>query len=73
MDSKTDKRLTKIQELWIKQPELTQRTAASKLKISQSATCQYLNGRIPLNTDIIIKFAKLFKVTPPEIDSSLKF
>jgi hypothetical protein len=73
MDHTQDNRLTKIQELWDKHPHLTQRSAALDLKISQSATCQYLGGKIPLNTDIVIKFARLFNVNPPEIDPDLNF
>ena len=73
MDKGTDPRLTFIKERWVNRPELTQRTAASELKISQSAVCQYLNGTIPLNYAIIIKIAKLLNVSPVDIDSSLKF
>lgn len=72
MDYKQDQRLKKIQQLW-DSDVLTQRKAASELGISQSAVCQYLGGKIPLNLTIIIKFAKLFNVSPPEIDSKLKF
>ena len=67
-----DDRLKKIQDLWLVS-NFTQREAAQKLNISQSAICQYLNGKIPLNIPIIIKFAKLFKTRPVDIDSTLKF
>ncbi len=73
MDYKNDKRLKKIQQLWDADLQLTQRKAALDLGISQSAVCQYLRGKIPLNLPIIIKFAKLFNTSPIEIDSSLKF
>jgi len=73
MDYRTDPRLNKIQMFWIKDPELTQRKAALNLNMSQSAVCQYLNGKIPLNLPVVIKFAKLFNVSPPEIDNDLKF
>ena len=73
MDRKTDARLKKILDLWTNDPSLTQRRAAIDLKISQSAICQYLTGKIPLNIPIIIKFAKLFNVSPIEIDPDLNF
>jgi len=73
MDHSTDKRLKKILELWHADPHLTQRNAALRMNMSQSAVCQYLNNKIPLNLPIIIKFAKLFNTSPVEIDSSLKF
>jgi len=73
MDRKTDTRLKKILDLWNNDPNLTQRKAASELGMSQSAVCQYLNNKIPLNIEIIIKFSKLFKVAPSDIDSKLKF
>ena len=73
MDRKTDTRLKKILDLWNSDPHLTQRKAAYELGMSQSAVCQYLNNKIPLNIEIIIKFSKLFKVAPSDIDSKLKF
>ena len=73
MDNRIDPRLKKIQEFWTKRPELTQRAAAKKLGISQSAVCQYMTGKIPLNTDIIINFAGLFEVVPSQIDIKLNF
>ena len=65
-------RLKKIQPHWPK-AGYTQEEAAGKLKITQSAVCQYLKGTIPLNTDIIIKFAILFNIKPSEIDARLEF
>ena len=73
MDNRTDQRLKKILDLWANDPSLTQRRAAVDLQMSQSAVCQYLNAKIPLNLEVVIKFAKLFNVSPIEIDSSLKF
>ena len=74
MDNRTnDPRLKKILELWHNDTSLTQRRAAVDLKMGQSAICQYLNAKIPLNLEVVIKFAKLFNVSPIEIDSSLKF
>jgi len=67
-----DPRLKKIQAHWAWQ-DWTQQQAAVKLGITQSAVCQYLNGKIPLNLEIIIKFAKLFNITPYQLDTRLKF
>lgn len=46
----------------------TQVSAAKTLKMTQSAVSQYINGRIALNTDVIVSFAKLLNVKPTEID-----
>jgi len=67
-----DPRLKKIQDQW-EWADYTQEEAALRLGITQSAVCQYLKGTIPLNTDIIIKFAKLFEIIPYQIDRRLKF
>lgn len=50
------------------QSKITQTYAAKTLKMTQSAVSQYLNGRIALNTDIVIAFSKLLNVKPTEID-----
>ncbi|MFS1524477.1 LexA family transcriptional regulator [Microbulbifer sp. 2304DJ12-6] len=47
---------------------LNQEKAGATLGITQGAVGHYLNGRIALNTNIIIKFAKLLKVEPKDID-----
>jgi predicted transcriptional regulator len=73
MDSESDPRLISIRQLWNQRMDLTQRSAARELGISQSAVCQYLSGKIPLNLEIIIKFSKLFSVKPFEIDPDLDF
>ncbi|MFO1434179.1 MAG: helix-turn-helix domain-containing protein [Candidatus Competibacteraceae bacterium] len=54
---------------------LTQKKAADMLGITQSAIGQYLHGIIPLNTDTVIKFARLLGVAPSEIspDTAEKF
>ena len=71
-DIKHDPRLKKIQQHW-STAGITQQEAALKFKITQSAVCQYLKGTIPLNTDIIIKFAHLYQVAPHQLDTRLKF
>ncbi|MEG3135500.1 helix-turn-helix domain-containing protein [Rouxiella sp. T17] len=51
---------------------LTQEKAADALGFSTQATVsQYLRGKIPLNTDAVLKFAVLLQVRPEEIDPGL--
>lgn len=48
---------------------LTQESAAAALGFAgQSAVSQYINGRIPLNTEAVLKFARLLGVAPEDID-----
>ena len=70
MDRKRDTRLTAIQKRWAKL-QLTQLEAAQRMGISQPCFNQYLKGKIPLNTDTILKFAMLFDIVPSEIDPQL--
>ena len=70
MDRNSDPRLTAIQANWSLM-HLTQSEAAKQLGISQPCLNQYLNGRIPLNTDMVIKFANLFDIPPSSIDSKI--
>ena len=74
MDHPTDVRLERIHQLLENQEEeLNQYDLATALNMTQSAVNQYLHGRIPLNTDIIIKFAKVLQVIPSAIDRSLNW
>lgn len=58
--------------LWMrKKPELklTQSSAAQALGFAnQGVVSQYLNCYIALNTDVVLRFAKLLGVSPGEID-----
>jgi transcriptional regulator with XRE-family HTH domain len=48
---------------------LTQESAADRMGFkTQGAVNQYLNGKIPLNTDAVIKFSTLLGVDPTDID-----
>lgn len=48
---------------------LTQENAAEQMGFkTQGAVNQYLNGKIPLNTDAVLKFAMLLGVKAGEID-----
>jgi len=72
--------LTNIEKSWQKnlkaiwdskknELELTQEKLAAALGWkTQAAVTSYLNGRIPLNTDAKLKFAKALKVSVSEID-----
>jgi len=70
MDRNADPRLSTIQANWSRM-HLTQHEAAQQLGISQPCLNQYLRGKIPLNTDMVVKFANLFDVSPSSIDSKL--
>ncbi|WP_444897922.1 LexA family protein [Microbulbifer sp. SSSA005] len=50
---------------------LNQDKAGDIMGITQGAVGHYLNGRIALNTDTIIKFAKLLGVQPSSIDPAI--
>lgn len=51
--------------------ELTQNSAAKQLGLSQPSFSQYLNAVIPLNTDIVLKFAQMLQVDPKQIDPNI--
>jgi transcriptional regulator with XRE-family HTH domain len=66
------KRLNRIWHAKKKQLGLSQERAAEIYGCSQGNISQYLNGKIPLNTDAIYKFAKMLCVSPSEIKPELK-
>ena len=70
MDNQSDQRLIAIQANW-NLMDLTQHEAAKQFRISQPCFNQYLKGTIPLNTDIVIKFATLFNIPPSAIDPNI--
>ncbi|MBG6240464.1 MAG: helix-turn-helix domain-containing protein [Candidatus Symbiopectobacterium sp. Clec_Harlan] len=71
-DKQTATRLKRIWDEKKKALGLTQEKAADALGFNtQGAVSQYLNGKVPLNTDTVIKFAKLLRVTPEEIKPEL--
>lgn len=51
---------------------LTQQKFAKALKISQSAVPQYFTGAIPLNTDFILKAAKVLNIPATTLDPTLQ-
>ena len=54
-----------------KNPGITQEKAGSRIGFSQAVFSQYLLCTIPLGTDAIIKFAKLFNIAPSDIRSDI--
>ncbi len=67
----------RLREIWHakkKRLDLTQEKAAHLIGwSSQGAVASYLNGRIGLNTDAIMKFAKLLEVKPSDIDPDFQW
>ena len=70
MDRTQDPRLIIIRKHWY-ELHITQSDAAIAMGISQPCVNQYLHGVIKLNTDTVIKFAKLFEIAPSAIDSRI--
>lgn len=71
-DKNASIRLKRIWDEKKKALGLTQEKAADALGFNtQGAVSQYLNGKVPLNTDTVIKFAKLLRVIPEDIKPEL--
>lgn len=61
----------RINKLWMEKrraEKITQPVAADALKMTPSGFNQYINGKIPLNTDATYQFAQYFGVKPRDID-----
>lgn len=71
LTEKEIKAATRLQQIWnVKKKELglTQEKVAQMCEWSnQSAFGAYLLGRVPLNTDAVLRLAKVFKIHPTEI------
>ena len=65
-------RLSRLWHAKKKELNLSQERAAELYGCSQGNISQYLNGKIPLNTDAIYKFAKILQISPFEIQPDLK-
>lgn len=66
--------LSKLKKVWDtakREKGLTQTKAAKALGIRQATFSQYLNGRIPLNTNFVFNLAELIGVQPGEISKEL--
>ena len=66
---------SKLRALWNdfkkKNPGVSQETAGAKIGYTQAAFSQYLQCKIALGTDAVLKFAGLLGVTPGAIRSDL--
>ncbi|ERM09624.1 helix-turn-helix domain-containing protein (plasmid) [Pantoea agglomerans] len=66
----------RLREIWDAKKEelgLSQEKAAGRMGFStQAAVSQFLNGRIALNKENVLKFAELLGVSPEEIDPSIE-
>lgn len=76
LDIKDQEAAERLRNIWDEKKvtlRLTQEKAADALGFeTQSTVSQYLNGRNPLNTDAILKFAALLGVKPEDIKPDLK-
>jgi predicted transcriptional regulator len=64
----------RLYSVWLKKKAplgLSQERAADMFGCTQANISQYLNGKIPLNTDAIFKFAKILQVAPEEINPNI--
>jgi plasmid maintenance system antidote protein VapI len=62
---------TRAKGLWLVKKEkerISQIVAGDALGMTDSAFNQYINGKIPLNTDIVARMANYFGVSPRAID-----
>jgi len=66
----------RLREIWDDKKEelgLSQEKAAGRMGFStQAAISQFLNGRIAVNKENVLKFAELLDVSPEEIDPSIE-
>ncbi len=61
-----------LNDLWNgRDKKLTQMIAAESMGLKQSAVSRYLKGEIRLNIEAVIKFAKILKCQPSDIDPEL--
>lgn len=66
--------LSRLKRVWDaakREKGLTQTKAAKALGIRQATFSQYLNGRIPLNTNFVFNLSELIGVQPGEISKEL--
>jgi len=66
----------RLREIWDEKKDelgLSQEKAAGRMGFStQAAVSQFLNGRIALNKENVLKFSELLGVSPEEIDPSIE-
>lgn len=69
-----EKSRTTLRKVWDskkRELNLTQVKVAQTLGITQASFNQYLNGRIPLNTNFVLKIAEILEVVPGQISPEL--
>ncbi|HGW3589806.1 TPA: helix-turn-helix domain-containing protein [Serratia marcescens] len=75
LDIKDQEAAERLRKIWDEKKvtlRLTQEKAADALGFeTQSTVSQYLNGKNPLGTDAVLKFAALLQVRPEEIKPEL--
>lgn len=75
LDIKDQEAAERLRKIWNEKKvtlRLTQEKAADALGFeTQSTVSQYLNGKNPLGTDAVLKFAALLQVRPEEIKPEL--
>ena len=72
--AQTQKELSRLKKVWDtakREKGLTQTKAAKALGIRQATFSQYLNGKIPLNTNFVFNLAELIGVQPGDISKEL--
>lgn len=73
--SAADQKALNFKRLWKQRKQeldITQKTAAEQLGMTQGAFSQYLNGHTEMNEKAVLKLAKFLNVRPEEIDKSFK-
>jgi len=71
--SAADQKALNFKRLWKQRKQeldITQKTAAEQLGMTQGAFSQYLNGHTEMNEKAVMKLAKFLNVRPEEIDKS---
>lgn len=73
--NRSDEKALNFKRLWkqrARELDITQKTAAERLGMTQGAFSQYLNGHTEMNEKAVMKMAKFLNVRPEEIDKSFK-
>jgi len=64
----------RLNSVWVRKKRLlglSQERAAEMFGCTQATISQYVNGRIPLNTNAIFKFSKILQIGPEEINPDI--
>ena len=66
-------RLRRFWEMRKEQRDLTQQDAAKAMGIKQTLVSHYLNGRKPLGTEALLRWAKFLQVSPTDIRPDFEY